>query len=118
MKIKSFSAVVCLSLAILPVTAMSATTPVKFSKGSECGSFTGNFAGRNFTLGLGAGQTLTVNAQAYDVIVKDPRGRTLPYAGAGQDYGEWTIHSKGTHTIKVIPSPNEGSYGTIEFCAY
>ena len=117
MKLKSLLTITALTIfTALPVTAMSATTPVKFSKGSTCGSFTGNFAGRNFTLGLGAGQTLTVNAQAYDVIVKDPRGRTLPYQG--QDYGEWVTRSKGTHTIKVIPSPTDGSYGTIEFCAY
>ncbi|MDO4895522.1 hypothetical protein [Moraxella sp.] len=99
------------------------TTPIKFAKGSYCGSFTGNYANRTFTLGLGKGQTLLINGNegagvdgAKDIIVKGPNGKTLPYDG--QDYGQWIVRTTGKHTIKIIPYSPRDAYSSIEFCAY
>ena len=60
----AISALIALPLVsnvVLNAKLANATTRVRFARGSYCGSYSGNFSGgREFVLGLGAGQTFTV----------------------------------------------------------
>lgn len=115
------------SLKVLAVCALLAvsgqsfakTTPIKFAKGSSCGSFSGNAKGRTFTLYLNANQELLISSDDFysdtkDTIVKNPHGQTLE--GSGLRSGiSYSTDTKGKYTIKVIPTTN---HINLEFCAY
>lgn len=93
---------------------------IAFSQGSNCGSFTGDYNGQVFMLGLGANQIITVSTldkTENNIIVNDPNNNELPYYEA-QDYGQWQTHMKGNHTVLLTPFDKNNSYDTIEFCAY
>ncbi|OOR87209.1 hypothetical protein B0181_10845 [Moraxella caviae] len=104
------------SLLALTTPSFAKVTPIKFAKGSYCGSFSGNYAGRTFTLGLGAGQTLEIRNRYANPIVRDPKGRKV-YHEAGSEW-VYFIKTKGTYKITLHPFGNEGTYDNITFCAY
>lgn len=110
------TALIAATIGLVAQSATAATTQIRFAKGSYCGSFSGNVKGRTFTLGLGARQTLTVDAYAADVIVRDPKGRVIQWNG--QDFGEWTTRSAGRHTITLQLNSFYPSNQTVTFCAY
>lgn len=114
-------AFLCVSaLMATPVVANAKTTVIKFPRGSYCSSFSGDYAGRTFTLNLGARQTLTVKPEAYsgvrNIIVKNPRGQAM--RPNGHDGETWITTMKGTHKITLIPYDRNDTDGYIEFCAY
>lgn len=115
---KALKVVAVCALLAMSGQSFAKVTPITFPKGSYCGSFSGDYAGRTFTINLGRGQTLTISGAdgVRDVIVKSPNGKVLHHEG--QDYAEWTTRMKGKHTIKLIPYDRNDTYTSIEFCAY
>ncbi|MBS9780417.1 MAG: hypothetical protein KGV51_07305 [Moraxellaceae bacterium] len=106
----------------MSAVATAKTTPIKFAKGSYCGSYSGNFThGKKFSLVLKANQELvTRNTEYgfYDVHVKAPNGRTLRGKVDIDHETMYTIHTttrSGRHTIYVKSTE---PYNSIEFCAY
>ncbi|OOR91371.1 hypothetical protein B0181_03470 [Moraxella caviae] len=121
---KKLSAVlVAACLLGLSAPSFAKVTPIKFAKGSYCGSFDGNHSGRTFTLHLDAGQLLEIGYTDYDyysakdIIVKDPKGRTLQPEEQDFDYGRWITRTKGVHKVNIIRYPNS-THAHITFCAY
>ncbi|TWV82370.1 hypothetical protein [Moraxella sp. VT-16-12] len=96
--------------------AKTKTTPIVFAKGSSCGAFSGEPSGRVFTLFLLPKQTLEISYDGVvsDIIVKDPKGRTLTNYGAEVYAYETT--SKGKYSVKVISNKDE--FVNLNFCAY
>lgn len=116
-------AFLCVSaLMATPIVANAKTTVIKFPRGSYCSSFTGDYAGRTFTLNLGARQTLTVmpSGGVRDVIVKNPRGQIMEMReednGSEADIRRTTM--KGTHKITLRPFDRNDTYASVQFCAY
>ena len=107
------------SLLLVGGQAFAKTTPIKFAKGSSCGSFSGNAKGRTFTLQLNANQELIISSHDFyadtrEVIVKNPAGRTMQGIGL-RDGISYTTNTKGKYSITVIPTSN---HIDLEFCAY
>lgn len=102
------------------------TTPIKFAKGSFCGSFSGNAKGRTFTLNLNANQELFISSNDFfadvnTITVKNPYGQELEedasrnvayYDTKGASYN---TDVKGKYAIKVNPTRN---HINLKFCAY
>lgn len=106
------------AMTVIASPAIAQTTPIKFPKGSYCGSFSGDVQGRTFTLNLRAGQTLTVDTEGYrvkDIVVKQPNGKILKEPG--QDYGVWNVRRNGRHSVSIITRPDENNLDA-KFCAY
>ncbi len=104
----------------MSAVATAKTTPIKFAKGSYCGSYTGNFMhGKRFSLVLKANQEFvsknTGYGYQYDVYVKSPNGRTLRGEKISDDEIMYTTTRSGKHTIYVKSTE---PYNSIEFCAY
>lgn len=116
---KALKALVVCSLLLVGSQSFANITPIKFAKGSSCGSFSGNASGRTFTLQLNANQELIISsydfyADTQNTIVKNPQGKTLQ--GTGLRGGiSYVTNAKGRYTIKVIPTSN---HIDLEFCAY
>jgi hypothetical protein len=96
-----------------------AATRIRFASGSYCGSYSGNFSGgREFVLGLGAGQTLTSRnigqADQYDISVFGPAGRVSDRK-ASRSTLEYSIPVTGDYYITIRSG---ASYNSVEFCAY
>lgn len=107
-----------LSLTFFNNSAQAATR-IKFAKGSYCGSYSGNFSnGREFKLGLGAGQTFTSrnigHGTQYDVYVIGPTGRVFGEKVNPQQIN-YQIPVSGDYRIYLESSTRHSS---IEFCAY
>lgn len=115
---KSLKVLLICGAMIMSGQSFANTVPIKFAKGSYCGSFSGDYAGRTFTIYLNKGQTLRISGAdgVENVIVKSPNGKVLHHEG--QDYAEWTTRMKGKHAIKLIPYDRNDTYTSIEFCAY
>ena len=107
------------------MNSQAQTVAIKFAKGSYCGSYSGNVAGKRFTLGLGAGQVLNVSTpeSGMRVVVKDPKGRTLPLydqhdetdvGGVLQNLYRTT--TKGQYSISLLPAYQKRQT-LVEFCA-
>ena len=116
---KALKALVVCSLLLVGSQSFAHITPIKFAKGSSCGSFSGNASGRTFTLQLNANQVLIISsydfyADTRDTIVKNPQGKTLQGTGL-PDGILYDTNTKGKYTIKVIPTSN---HIDLEFCAY
>ncbi|MDO4895523.1 hypothetical protein [Moraxella sp.] len=93
------------------------TTPIKFAKGSFCGSFSGNAKGRTFTLNLNANQQLFISsnniyADTLDVTVKNPHGQVMPAFGL-RNALSYDTDVKGKYTVKINPARN---HINLEFC--
>ncbi len=113
--------IVTLLLALsLSTFATAKTTPIKFAKGSYCGSYSGNFMnGKKFSLRLKANQEFisrnTGYGYQYDVYVKAPNGRKLRGKKTSDDEIMYTTTRSGKHTIYVKSTER---FNSIEFCAY
>lgn len=129
MKLKSLLTTLALSSAmIMPMTAMSATTPIKFAKGSSCSSYSGNVVDKKFTLFLNANQELSiddVDDLPFTVKVQLPQGKIIEpelvgaYKGNADDtyYVIKKTPRKGTYTVRLIPDSN-AQYADVKFCVY
>lgn len=109
--------------ALLTVSGQSfaklTVTPIVFAKGSSCGVFEGNVAGRVFTLQLNAKQDLTINVNAFKPIypvVKSPNGMALKDVGA-ESY-EYVTKQKGKHEIIFGIEDESYPFAEVKFCAY
>lgn len=107
-----------LSLTFFTASAQAATR-IKFARGSYCGSYSGNFSnGREFLLGLGAGQTFTSrnigHGTQYDVYVIGPTGRVFGKK-VNSEQINYQIPVSGDYRIFLESSTRNSS---IEFCAY
>ncbi len=106
-------------LFLLPLTANAMpTTPIKFSKGSYCGSFTGDLSkGRIFTIDLDANQEFIVYSATLDgdgvEFVIDSKGVYLEDQSTADNYFFLT-KNKGLHTIQMIGR----GFTEVKFCAY
>ncbi|MFM7312619.1 MAG: hypothetical protein ACKO0M_05540 [Cyanobium sp.] len=108
--------VVCAILA--PILPGRAATRIRFASGSYCGSYSGNFSGgREFVLGLSAGQTLTSRntgqAAQYDISVFGPAGGVLGRK-ASRSTLQYSIPVTGDYYITVRST---SSCNSVEFCA-
>lgn len=113
--------ILCAVLALASTSAFAEIVPIKFAKGSHCGSFEGDYTNQTFTLNTKANQTIyvTIRENARDAVVEDikiidPKGRTTYADGAEIQF---TTKVKGVHKIKIIPY-NDAGWANIEFCAY
>lgn len=59
---KALKTLVVCSLLLVGGQSFANITPIKFAKGSSCGSFSGNASGRTFTLQLNANQELIISS--------------------------------------------------------
>ncbi|MCP3897979.1 hypothetical protein [Moraxella sp.] len=117
---KTLKVVAVCTLLAMSSQSFANAVPIKFAKGSYCGSFSGNFKGKTFTMQLGGNQTLEIKGlYLIDPTVKDPKGRTLKVANwEGEDEVYYNTTTKGKYTIALRPMDNSGYYGDIQFCAY
>ncbi len=105
------------TLCFLPMLGSAMpTTPIKFIKGSYCGSFTGDMSkGRKFTINLGANQEFTIDTgNSYVASVVDSKGIILSDQSDSSYSYQYITKNKGKHTIRMSGEVN--SY--VEFCAY
>ncbi|UOP05184.1 hypothetical protein [Conchiformibius kuhniae] len=90
-----------------------AAVPIKFAKGSYCGSYSGKAYGNTtFTLKLKAGQTLQVNNISARYIVTNPS--QLRSLGCDSGSCEFVAKQNGVHRITLRGS----GWETVEFCAH
>ncbi|MDO5050629.1 MAG: hypothetical protein Q4D68_02730 [Moraxella equi] len=117
---KTLKVVAVCALLAISSQSFANTVPIKFAKGSYCGSFSGDFKGKTFTIQLGANQTLEINGlYLINPIVKDPKGRILKVAGwEGEDVVYYNTTTAGRYTITLRPEDGSGYYGDVQFCAY
>lgn len=107
-----------LSLTFFTASAEAATR-IKFTRGSYCGSYSGNFSnGREFILGLGKGQTFTSrnigHGTQYDLYVIGPTG-IVAGEKVNLEQINYQIPVSGDYRIYIESSTRNSS---IEFCAY
>lgn len=107
--------------ALLAVSGQSFanTVPIKFVKGSYCGSFSGNVAGKKFTLQLGVNQVLNINIPYEDAVptVKDPKGRNLELVDYIETQYLFDTTIKGQYTVVLKPLNPKNPNVSVEFCA-
>ncbi|MFB6349157.1 hypothetical protein ACFBZI_06960 [Moraxella sp. ZJ142] len=121
------SVIIAASLAVA-MTASAKATPIKFAKGSYCGSWSGEFYGdtKTFSLGLGAGQDVSISVADGSVLSKfsGPTGELRSYGG---DYSSSYFKTKkaGMHYVTVVYIPHKyadyqgpKSSASVEVCAY
>ncbi len=104
----------------MSAVATAKTTPIKFAKGSYCGSYSGNFThGKRFSLFLKANQEFvsknTGYSEQYDVYMRAPNGRYLRGEKISSDEIMYKTTRSGRHIIYVQSAE---PYSSIEFCAY
>ncbi|MFB2538156.1 MULTISPECIES: hypothetical protein [unclassified Acinetobacter] len=104
-------------------TAQAKTTPIQFAKGSTCGYFVGDVAGRIFTLDLAKGQDLQINSESIEKIqVKQPNAKVIkPYysfteGNNPKKYWNWKIERNGKYSV-TIHAKDDHSYINVGFCA-
>ncbi len=116
---KALKVVTMCALLAMSTQSFAETVPIKFAKGSYCGSFSGNFKGKAFTMQLGDNQTLEITGlYLINPTVKDSKGRTLRIAGwEGEDVVYYTT-TAGKHTITLSPEDGGNYYADVQFCAY
>lgn len=97
----------------------SAATRIVFRRGAYCGTYSGDFReGRQFVLGLRAGQRFTsrnigVGVQS-DVSVVGPTGKLYATRDSYSQLSFYT-QASGSHYVWVVSS---AANAAIEFCAY
>ena len=124
MKPKVLLSIVVLTIATaLPTTAMAKTTNIAFAKGSDCGSYSGDFKNRTFTIYLNKGQLLTIEPQTNNhiknIVVKTPKGRTLEnYHDSEDTEWQWGTDTTGKYSFKILGYPDGYDYVDMKICAY
>ena len=98
----------------------NAATRIKFSKGSYCGSYSGNYrSGREFVLSLKADQRLVIRntgvGRQTTWAVTSPGGYDLDYNRIDDSTLEYYTEERGNHYILVTSTASRSS---VQFCAY
>ncbi|MFC0819657.1 hypothetical protein [Moraxella marmotae] len=120
------SVIIAASLAVA-MTASAKATPIKFAKGSYCGSWSGEFYGdtKTFSLGLGAGQDVSISVADGSVLSKfsGPTGELRGYEDNYVNY--FKTKKAGMHYVTVVYIPpkyseyqGSESFASVEVCAY
>ncbi|WP_432525719.1 hypothetical protein L3D26_04220 [Moraxella sp. ZY21109] len=121
---KKFILPLILALIASPALAKPAktyVTPIQFAKGSECGSFDGSLANREFTLHLKKNQWIRIGIESskpITEIVKDPKGKTLKHDD-GDEWGViYDIKQTGKYHIAFELEDKAYPFAEVKICAY
>ena len=113
MKKLALSALVC-ALCVAPAYAAT-NVPIVFPKGSYCGSYTGQVAGKSFSLSVAKGQTIDVTVGGGELTkVVSPRGKSIYFEDNADGTYRLRTSQKGTYKFYITGG---GGYADVNFCA-
>lgn len=113
---KAFKVLAICALMAVSTQSFANTVPIKFAKGSSCGSFSGNPKGKVFSLYLKAGQIFGVETQSGYARALYPDGKWHnPMPVTNPDLSQFETTVNGLYKIKIVSPDN---YADIQFCAY